>query len=72
MAIQLSAFFLWGFEMFKSKRYRIALLIIEILDVLIDKDYDGDTILHCKNCCENCNRGKYKPELDIDSVDVKW
>lgn len=59
-----------------SRRYRLVLLAVKIIDLIINPDYDVDDSLHCKKCCRVCNQGKnaskYKHIEDIDSVKVKW
>lgn len=49
-------------------------MVVKIIDILINPEYDIDENLHCKNCCKVCNRkGNSKTiEKDIDTVTVKW
>lgn len=58
----------------RSKRYRLVLMVVKIIDILINPEYNIDENLHCKNCCKVCNRkGNSKTiEKDIDTVTVKW
>ena len=59
-----------------SRRYRLVLLAVKIIDLIINPEYDVDDSQHCKKCCRVCNQGvndsKYKHIEDIDSVKVKW
>lgn len=59
-----------------SRRYRLVLLAVKIVDLIISPEYDVDDNLHCKRCCRVCNQGgndsKYKHIEDVDSVKVKW
>ena len=57
----------------RSKRYRLILMAVKIIDVIMNPEYDVDDSLHCKKCCEVCNRKdvKYGAEKDIDTVTVK-
>lgn len=57
----------------RSKRYRLILMAVKIIDIILNSEYDVDDSLHCKKCCEVCNRKnvKYGVEKDIDTVIVK-
>ena len=66
--------------MIRSKRYRLVLLAIKMIDAFISLEYDTDEDLCCNKLCENCrksckgvrasSRDKYRADLDINSVEV--
>lgn len=51
--------------MIRSKKYRILLLAIQILDVILDKDEDKPSKGFRKR------DDKYKPDKSVDTVEVK-
>ena len=59
-----------------SRRYRLVLLAVKIIDLIMNPEYDVDDSLHCKKCCRACNQGvnasKYKQGVSYDKQRGKF
>ena len=53
-----------------SRRVKLLVIAVKMIDVLINSEYDVDENMHCKNCCKVCKsnsfyKEKFRTEINI-------
>lgn len=58
-----------------SRRGKLLVVAVKIIDVLMNSEYDVDENTHCKNCCKVCNshdfyRERHRTKMPVTNLPV--